>query len=320
MLCVCKEKQNSERALTICEFRNLSKGVHPGLGSQPVMPAGFKTFAQHKKARAKKGRRQQQRFSGPRPCLLPAMSSTPGGAPFKEQVIAPMPRLFSSIFTSSTAETVPSEEDITQLRKEVDDFIVVTRKQSARYQNHIDSLMARQGPETARRREVQKNNAAQHAAKAASKPEDGTAGPHSAPLPCQRAPGGSSILTRYLDSDSESDVPLRKKRKLDDTSRASTPRLSTPKGTYSFLSFTSPFPLAADCACGPIKVWRFADLGFLSAKEASFQASFSRSPRSSPSHPTISPSHLRTHRPRSSPSPAKTNSRSLLCRCGESRL
>lgn len=34
-----------------------------------------------------------------------------------------------------------------------------------------------------------------------------------------------------IDSGSESDVPLKKRRKLDDTSRASTPRLSTPKGT-----------------------------------------------------------------------------------------
>lgn len=145
-------------------------------------PAGSK-FAQHKKARAKMGRRQQQRFSGPSLCVLPAMSSTPGGAPFKEQVIAPLPKLLTSIFASSTAETVPSEEDITQLRKEVDDFIVVTRRQSARYQNHIDSLMARQGPETVRRREVQKNNAAQHAAKAASKHEERIAGPHSPRYP-----------------------------------------------------------------------------------------------------------------------------------------
>jgi hypothetical protein len=173
------------------------------------------------------------------------MSSTPGGgAPFKEQVIAPMPRLLTSIFASSTAETVPSEEDITQLRKEVDDFIVVTRKQSARYQNHIDSLMARQGPETARRREVQKNNAVKHAAKAASKKLDEIAAG-----PASRYPANArlepSVLMAYLDSDSESDVPLRKKRKLDDTSRASTPRLATPKGTLSHLSLLHlPFSVA----------------------------------------------------------------------------
>jgi hypothetical protein len=34
---------------------------------------------------------------------------------------------------------------------------------------------------------------------------------------------------RVLESGSESDVPLRKKRKLDEASRASTPQLSTPK-------------------------------------------------------------------------------------------
>lgn len=39
-----------------------------------------------------------------------------------------------------------------------------------------------------------------------------------------------------LDSGSESDVPLRKKRKLDDVSRASTPQLSTPKRIICFTS------------------------------------------------------------------------------------
>src|SRR5579862_5316145 len=39
-----------------------------------------------------------------------------------------------------------------------------------------------------------------------------------------------------VDSGSESDVPLRKKRKIDDASRASTPQLSTPKCTTAFTS------------------------------------------------------------------------------------
>ena|SRR5579859_1249631 len=41
---------------------------------------------------------------------------------------------------------------------------------------------------------------------------------------------GLILVSVVVDSGSESDVPLKKRRKLDDTSRASTPRISTPKG------------------------------------------------------------------------------------------
>src|SRR5271163_5001529 len=51
------------------------------------------------------------------------------------------------------------------------------------------------------------------------------------PFPCQPC----VQQTEIVDSGSESDVPLRKKRKLDDNSRASTPRLSTPKGILFLL-------------------------------------------------------------------------------------
>jgi hypothetical protein len=43
-------------------------------------------------------------------------------------------------------------------------------------------------------------------------------------FPCQPA------VNNVAESGSESDVPLRKKRKLDDSPRASTPLISTPKG------------------------------------------------------------------------------------------
>jgi hypothetical protein len=43
-------------------------------------------------------------------------------------------------------------------------------------------------------------------------------------FPCQ------PFVNDATESGSESDVPLRKKRKLDDSSRASTPLISTPKG------------------------------------------------------------------------------------------
>jgi hypothetical protein len=47
-------------------------------------------------------------------------------------------------------------------------------------------------------------------------------------FPSQRRANLGSVV---LDSGSESDVPLRKKRKFDESSRASTPRLATtPKG------------------------------------------------------------------------------------------
>jgi hypothetical protein len=160
------------------------------------------------------------------------MSSTPSGSSFKDHSIGSIPALLASIINSSS-DILPSEPDIDRLRKEVDDFYNVTRKQANRYQKDLETLSSRHGTaDQARRRDAQKS----------AKIEEGTF-----PLPPPSAeqyfpfPGqpvgflGVGLLTfvlEVIDSGSESDVPLRKKRKLDDSSRASTPRLATPKGTF----------------------------------------------------------------------------------------
>lgn len=119
-----------------------------------------------------------------------AMSSTPGGVPFKEHSVSSIPRLLGSIVASSAADTLPSEEDITQLRKEVDDFYTATRKQANRYQRDLETLSSRHGTaDQARRRDIQKNNAAQTAA-AATKHDDGIQ------LPCQRALRSSKYIDK----------------------------------------------------------------------------------------------------------------------------
>jgi len=102
------------------------------------------------------------------------MSSTPGGVSFKDHSASIIPRLLASILASSAADTLPSEEEIAQLRKDVDDFYTATRKQANRYQRDLETLSSRHGTaDQARRRDVQKNSAAQIAAAAASKPEEG---------------------------------------------------------------------------------------------------------------------------------------------------
>jgi len=85
------------------------------------------------------------------------MSSTPGGLSFKEHNVANLPHLLSAI-VSATADTLPTEADIDRLRKEVDDFYAVTRKQANRYQRDLESLVSRHGTaDQARRRDVQKS-------------------------------------------------------------------------------------------------------------------------------------------------------------------
>src|SRR5271155_5082126 len=143
------------------------------------------------------------------------MSSTPGGLSFKEHNIANLPQLLTTI-VSSSADSLPTEPEIDRLRKEVDDFYAATRKQANRYQRDLESLVSRHGTaDQARRRDVQKSTAV-----ASARQEEGNT--------CFRANGG--VTDGCVDSGSDSDLPLRKKRKYDDTSRASTPRLSTPKG------------------------------------------------------------------------------------------
>ena len=140
------------------------------------------------------------------------MSSTPSGTSFKEHSVGVVPPLLTSIITSSS-DTLPTEAEIDRLRKEVDDFYGLTRKQANRYQKDLETLFSRHGTaDQARRRDAQKT--------AAKQVEEGK--PFL--LPCQ------PIVNNATESGSESDVPLRKKRKLEDTSRASTPRLATPKG------------------------------------------------------------------------------------------
>ena len=102
------------------------------------------------------------------------MSSAPGGVSFKEHSASSIPRPLALILASSAADTLPSEEDITQLKKEVDDFYTAIRRQANRYQRDLETLSSRHGTaDQARRRDVQKNTAAQIAAAAASKHEEG---------------------------------------------------------------------------------------------------------------------------------------------------
>jgi hypothetical protein len=138
------------------------------------------------------------------------MSSTPTG-PLRDYVVGVIPPLLGNIVGSSS-ETLPSEADIDRLRKEVDDFYLATRKQAGRYQKDLSSLVARHGTsDQARRRDAQK---------IAAKQDEGERPLFPSTQPC---------VNNAPESESESDVPLRKKRKLDDTSRASTPLISTPK-------------------------------------------------------------------------------------------
>src|ERR1700738_518036 len=131
------------------------------------------------------------------------MSSTPTG-PLREYLVAVIPPLLSNIVGSSS-EALPSEADIDRLRKEVDDFYLATRKQAGRYQKDLSSLVARHGTsDQARRRDAQR---------IAAKQDEGEPPLFPSQPDVNNAP----------ESESESDVPLRKKRKLDDSSRASTP-------------------------------------------------------------------------------------------------
>ena len=210
----------------------------------------------------KRKRRTAQTFLRKRGKTPDAMSSTPGGVSFKDHLPSSIPPLLASFVGSSAADTLPLEEEITQLRKEVDDYYSATRKQANRYQRDLETLSSRHGTaDQARRREMQKNSAAQIAAAAASKPEEGIT---------PRCPANAHrthlTLAVVVESSSESDVPLRKKRKLDDASVASTPRLSTPKGMQSprLLSWGNP-----DWGHGPMKVWRFANSNSAQKKQAS---------------------------------------------------
>lgn len=85
------------------------------------------------------------------------MSSTPGGISFKEHNVSNLPTLLSTI-VSSSADSLPTEAEIDRLKKEVDDFYAVTRKQANRYQRDLESLASRHGTaDQARRRDVQKS-------------------------------------------------------------------------------------------------------------------------------------------------------------------
>jgi hypothetical protein len=148
------------------------------------------------------------------------MSSTPSGISFKDHGVGVIPPLLSNI-VSASADTLPTEADIGQLKKEVDDFYAAIRKQANRYQRDLDTLSSRHGTaDQARRRDVQKSTAKHEEGKTISL------------FPCQPS---------ITDSGSESDVPLRKKRKLEDNSRASTPRLFTPKGISLFYAMLKNF-------------------------------------------------------------------------------
>jgi hypothetical protein len=93
------------------------------------------------------------------------MSSTPSGPSFREHVVGAVPSLLASIVNSS-ADILPTEPDIDRLRKEVDDFYTLTRKQATRYQRDLDSLASRHGTaDQARRRDVQKTSAKQEEGK-----------------------------------------------------------------------------------------------------------------------------------------------------------
>jgi hypothetical protein len=84
------------------------------------------------------------------------MTSTPSGPPLREYVVGVIPPALTNIVNSSS-ETLPSEAEIDRLRKEVEDFYTVIRKQAGRYQKDYESLVARHGTsEQARRRDVLK--------------------------------------------------------------------------------------------------------------------------------------------------------------------
>lgn len=104
------------------------------------------------------------------------MSSTPGGISFKDHIVGGLPQLLSNIITSS-ADNLPTEADIDKLKKEVDDFYNVTRKQASRYQKDLENLSSRHGTaDQARRRDVQKS---------ATKHEEGEFPPPFSLFPCQ---------------------------------------------------------------------------------------------------------------------------------------
>ena len=158
------------------------------------------------------------------------MSSTPSGLTFKEHVVGPVPSLLSSI-VSASSDNLPTEGEIDRLRKEVDDLHSITRKQANRYQRDLETLFSRHGTaDQARRRDAQKS--------AAATVDEGE--PHHPPFFFVTLPTEfTNQNVCVTDSGSESDVPLRKKRKLDDASRASTPQLSTPKRILIFfVSYT----------------------------------------------------------------------------------
>jgi hypothetical protein len=88
------------------------------------------------------------------------MSSTPSGTSFKEHSVGVVPPLLTSIITSSS-DTLPTEAEIDRLRKEVDDFYALTRKQANRYQKDLETLGSRHGTaDQARRRDAAQKTAA----------------------------------------------------------------------------------------------------------------------------------------------------------------
>lgn len=89
------------------------------------------------------------------------MSSTPSGTSFKEHSVGVVPPLLTSIINSAS-DTLPTEAEIDRLRKEVDDFYALTRKQANRYQKDLETLGSRHGTaDQARRRDAQKTAAKQ---------------------------------------------------------------------------------------------------------------------------------------------------------------
>lgn len=89
------------------------------------------------------------------------MSSTPSGTSFKEYSVGVLPPLLTNIINSSS-DTLPTEAEIDRLRKEVDDFLALTRKQANRYQKDLETLSSRHGTaDQARRRDAQKTAAKQ---------------------------------------------------------------------------------------------------------------------------------------------------------------
>jgi hypothetical protein len=151
------------------------------------------------------------------------MSSILSSHLFKDHVVGALPPLLATIISSSTFEALPAESDIDRLKKEVEEFSVATRKQAGRYQKDLENLVSKHGTaDQARRRDVQKTPARRDEGEPASQPYIHLLEPLNSIT--------SANIAILIDSSSESDVPLRRKRKLDDSSRASTPRLATPKG------------------------------------------------------------------------------------------